>query len=98
MDGSHPDLTEITERMQRRIDRVLEAEQAAAQVAARRRSDLRARLIEFEDCAAHVTVWLADRCRFDGQVIGVGSDHVELRGSSGPVVITSGRIVAIEAR
>lgn len=75
----HPDLTDIGRVLQRRFDRILESEQAAAEVLARRTASLRDRLIDAEDQGRHVTVGTVSGETISGVVDVVASDHVELR-------------------
>jgi hypothetical protein len=75
----HPDLTDIGRVLQRRFDRILESEQAAAEVLARRTATLRDRLIDAEDEGRHVTIGTVAGDTISGVVDVVASDHVELR-------------------
>jgi hypothetical protein len=75
----HPDLNDIGRTLQRRFDRILESEQAAAEVLARRTTGIRDRLIDCEDCAGFVTVTTVSGAAASGLVAAVASDHVELR-------------------
>jgi hypothetical protein len=75
----HPDLTDIGRNLQRRFDRILETEQEAAEVLARRTATLRDRLVEAEDQRGYVTVTTLTGQVASGVVAAVASDHVELR-------------------
>lgn len=75
----HPDLTDIGRVLQRRFDRILESEQAAAELLARRTATLRDRLIDAEDQGGHVTIATVTGDTIAGVVDVVASDHVEIR-------------------
>ena len=78
MDPDHPDLADLSQRLQRRLDAVLEAEHRAAAVAARRTSTLRDRLLEVEDRATAVVVWTVG----DGQFLPVAPMRVHATGTT----------------
>jgi hypothetical protein len=74
----HPDLIDMSRRLRKQWERVVEAEQAAARAAWWRRRTLRDRLIDAEDRAEHTTLWSIDGRSSTGIVQAVGSDHVAL--------------------
>jgi hypothetical protein len=75
----HPDLSDIGRTLQRRFDRILESEQEAAEVLARRTAGIRDRLIDAEDRCGFVTVTIVSGAVASGVVAAVAADHVELR-------------------
>lgn len=75
----HPDLNDIGRTLQRRFDRILESEQEAAEVLARRTAGIRDRLIDAEDRCGFVTVTTVSGAVASGVVAAVAADHVELR-------------------
>ncbi|MGF1665807.1 MAG: hypothetical protein ACFCVC_06000 [Acidimicrobiia bacterium] len=75
----HPDLNDIGRTLQRRFDRILESEQEAAEVLARRTAGIRDRLIDAEDRGGFVTVTTVSSAIASGVVTAVAADHVELR-------------------
>jgi hypothetical protein len=97
MDLDHPDLADLSQRLQRRLDAVLEAEHRAAAVAARRTSTLRDRLLEVEDRATPVVVWTVGGRRFEGGLLMAGGDHVAVVTASGTTLIATSFIEAVEA-
>jgi hypothetical protein len=74
----HPDLNDIGRTLQRRFDRILETEQEAAEIMARRSTTLRERLIDIEDRAGFVTVTTTFGAAVSGVVRAVATDHVEV--------------------
>jgi hypothetical protein len=94
----HPDLTHLARRLRDRLDETLEAEQHAAQAAARRRSSLRDHLLEAEDRHAVGVVSASDGQLYRGQVRSVGSDHVVLADDATTWVIAIEHIAAFEVR
>lgn len=76
--------------MQRRLDRILEAEQEAAAVLARRALTIRDRLLDAEDAEATVVVTTRSGVRATGRVATVATDHLELVDEAGT------RLIAIE--
>lgn len=75
----HPDLVDITRRLRRQWEQVVDAEQAAARATWRRRRSLRDRLIDAEDRSEHATLWCMDGRSAAGTVQAVGSDHVVIQ-------------------
>jgi hypothetical protein len=75
----HPDLSDIGRSLQRRFDRILESEQEAAEVLARRTAGIRDRLIDAEDQRGFVTVTTISGDVASGVVAAVATDHIELR-------------------
>ncbi len=86
-DPLHPDLVLVGRSLQRRLDLVLEAEQEAARVVARRSATLRDRLVDAEDAEASVTVTLRTGEVTAGRVASVAVDHIELEGPGGSVLV-----------
>jgi hypothetical protein len=74
---------------------VLEAEQEAAAVLARRLSTMRDRLLEAEDAGTFVTVVSAIGGRHSGRLESVASDHIELRSGHDAVFVMLDAIVAV---
>lgn len=74
----HPDLAEIGHVLQGRLDHVLEAEQEAAAVLARRMSTIRDRLLDAEDAQASLRVITTGGHVAEGRLRAVGCDHLEL--------------------
>lgn len=74
----HPDLMDLGSSLQRRLDRVLEAEQEAAAVLARRSATLRDRLLEAEDAGEVIQVRTASGLSACGRLMTVATDHIEL--------------------
>jgi hypothetical protein len=75
----HPDLSDIGRTLQRRFDRILESEQEAAEVLARRTAGVRDRLIDAEDQRWFVTITTVSGAVCSGVVATVAADHVEVR-------------------
>jgi Flp pilus assembly CpaE family ATPase len=94
-DIDHPDLIDVGRRLQRRLDMVLEAEQQAAAVLARRMSTIRDRLLDAEDAGSHVTIVGATGGRYSGTLAAVGADHVELRSGLDVMLVMLDAIVAV---
>lgn len=91
---SHPDLVEVDERLQTRLEAVLEAEQQAAAIIARRSATLRDRLIEAEDRGAPVTLHTASGSH-SGLMEAVGADHVEIGTETGSTLIPFELVMAV---
>ena len=94
MNADHPDLVEIDRQIRYHLDRVLRAEQEAADLARRRSATLRDRLIDLEDQCDTVAI-----THFDGEtagvIDGVGADHIEVATASGQVLLPLSSIVAV---
>ncbi len=85
-DIHHPDLVEIDRHLTIRLDAVLEAEQEAAAVSARRALTLRDRLILAENQSSTVSVTTYTGV-VTGRIEAVSADHVELScASSGHLI------------
>lgn len=84
-DSVHPDLEDISLRLDRRMREVLRLEQESAAVEARRLSFLRDRLIELEDRRCRVHVVLQSGESYDGELL-VGLDHLEVWGQTRALV------------
>ncbi|MDX1449774.1 MAG: hypothetical protein R3246_12015 [Acidimicrobiia bacterium] len=87
MQDEHPDLVEIDRAIRSNLDRVLRAEQEAAELVRRRSATLRDRLLDFEDRGDSVVVMQLDGREIAGVVDSVGADHVDLLTSSGLVLL-----------
>lgn len=94
MHPEHPDLIEIDRHIRTHLDRVLRAEQEAAELARRRSATLRDRLIELEDRGDTVVVALDDG-ELAGVVDGVGADHLDLLTSAGATLIPLSRLHSV---
>jgi hypothetical protein len=94
MNAEHPDLVEIDRQIRHHLDRVLRAEQEAADLARRRSTTLRDRLIDLEDQCDAVVI-----SHRDDEIVGlidvVGADHLEIVTASGRVLISLTSIVAV---
>ena len=86
MEYEHPDLIEIDHHIHAQFDRVLRAEQEAADVARRRTSTLRDRLLDFEERGEPVSVAHGGGT-VTGSVEAVAADHVEIATASGSVLV-----------
>lgn len=86
MESSHPDLVEIDRTIRERLDRVLQAEQEAAEVARRRSARFRDRLIDLEERRDPVRIVHASG-ETAGILDGVGVDHLDVMTASGPVLL-----------
>lgn len=84
--------------MRDRLEETLDAEQLAAEAAARRRRSLRDHLLEAEDREAVGVVSATDGQLYRGQVRSVGSDHVVLADEATSWVISLDHIAAFEVR
>lgn len=94
MNHDHPDLVEIDHHIRHHLERVLRAEQEAANLSRRRRASLRDRLIDFEERSDPVVISQSG-IEIAGVVDSVGADHVDLMSASGPVIIAIGSIAGI---
>jgi len=74
----HPDLARLGRRLRETYDDTLDAEQAAALAAIRRRRSLRDVLLEASDRGAVGVISCGDGQIHRGVVTAVGSDHVVL--------------------
>jgi hypothetical protein len=74
----HPELARLGRTLRRRIDDTLDAEQAAAEAAARRRRSLRDVLLSAEDRTDTLIVTSSDGVVRTGIVSSVGIDHLTL--------------------
>jgi hypothetical protein len=92
----HPELARLGRRLRRRIDDTLDAEQAAAEAAARRRRSLRDVLLSAEDRADVLIVTSIDGVSRIGVVTAVGVDHLALHDDQGgTTVLAFDHIVAV---
>lgn len=94
MNQDHPDLVEIDRHIRHHLERVLRAEQEAANLNRRRRASLRDRLIDFEERRDPVVISQSGT-EIAGVVDNVGVDHIDLVSASGPVIIAIGSIDGI---
>jgi hypothetical protein len=94
-DSLHPDLVDLDARIRFRLDSILQAEQEAAAVYARRTTTLRDRLIDLEEGGLEVAVSTTTG-RHRGTLTMVGRDHLELDSPEGHVVVRLRRVVALE--
>jgi hypothetical protein len=92
----HPDLVEVAHRLRRHLELVLDAERAAAALAARRTVTIRDRLIEAEDAGRRVLLVCCDGGQRVGRVCGVGLDVVILAGPGREQSVALQHVVAIE--
>ncbi len=90
---NNPDLLKIDETIQTRLDTILEAEQQAAAVAARRGNLLRDRLIELEDCESSAEV-VTRNGRARG-LLSIAADHIAIESESGISLIPFKEIVMV---
>ena len=90
----HPDLVEIDRHIRHHLERVLRAEQDAANLNRRRRASLRDRLIDLEERSDPVIISRAGT-EITGVVDSVGVDHLDLVSASGSVIIPIGSIDGI---
>jgi|GEM_PF-2463357 len=93
-DSLHPDLVDLDARIRIRLDSILQAEQEAAAVYARRSTTLRDRLIDLEEGGVRVEVFTTS-ARHRGALLAVGRDHLELGSPEGHVIIRLRRVVAL---
>jgi hypothetical protein len=92
----HPDLVEVSARMQSVLTSALQAEQIAAEVAHRRQRDLRDVLLELEDRQQPVRITTVSRRWPAGLIVGVGKDHLLLDFSDVPTLIQLDAIESVE--
>jgi hypothetical protein len=95
---AHPDLMRLGRSLRNRLDDTLDAEQAAARAAARRRQTLRDRLLDSEDRTEQIVVSTADGHLYRGLVDGVGVDHIVVIDGNVERCIAIAHIVAMEVR
>jgi Protein of unknown function (DUF2642) len=84
--------------MRSQLDETLDAEQAAARAAARRRMTIRDRLLEAEDRSEQVVVAMSDGQMYRGAVEAVGLDHIVISDAEFNRYVAIAHIVAMEAR
>lgn len=94
MHPEHPDLIEIDRHIRTHLDRVLQAEQVAAELARRRSATIRDRLIDLEERGDTVVLTVADD-EAAGVVDSVGADHIDLITAVGVVLVPLGAISRI---
>ncbi|MEX2655353.1 MAG: hypothetical protein WD532_10060 [Acidimicrobiia bacterium] len=96
MNPDHPDLVEIDLHIRHHLDRVLRAEQEAADLSRRRSATLRDRLIDLEERCETVVLSHAGG-EIAGVVQSVGADHVDLATASGPMILSIGTVFGVRA-
>ena len=94
----HPDLERLGRTLRSRLDETLDAEQAAARMAALRRRTIRDRLIEADDRAQDLVLATVDGHFARRHVSAVGVDHVVIEDSGREIYVAIGHIVTLEAR
>jgi hypothetical protein len=94
MQPDHPDLVEIDQHIRSHLDRVLRAEQLAADLVRRRLTTLRDRLIDLEEAAESVVVALPAG-EIAGVIDNVGTDHVELVSATGVALVPLSSISSV---
>ena len=94
----HPDLQRLGRSLRSRLDETLDAEQSAAQSAARRRRSLRDVCLDAEDRAAQVIVTTSDGQISRGRVAAVGVDHAVLEDRGIERAVALVHIVTLEVR
>ena len=90
----HPDLVDVSRRLRRQWERIVDAEQDAARATWWRRRSLRDRLIDAEDRGERATLWCIDGRAAIGIVRAVGSDHVVLHSGDNNRFVLMHQIVA----
>jgi hypothetical protein len=90
----HPDLVEIDRHIRNHLDRVLRAEQEAADLTRRRSATMRDRMIDLEERAESVVV-VHHGGESAGVVENVGADHFDLASASGSVTLALGSVTAV---
>lgn len=93
-DVRHPDLVDLDHRLTIRLEAVLDAEQEAAAVSARRILTLRDRLILAENQNATATVWTRAGV-VSGAVTAVCSDHIEVTQTTVTSLVPLDSILAV---
>lgn len=96
MNPDHPDLIEIDRHIRHHLDRVLRAEQEAADLSRRRSASLRDRLIDLEERREAVVV-AHTAGETAGVVENVGADHVDVVSAAGSVLLPIAAIRGIRA-
>lgn len=94
MHDDHPDLIELDRYIRTRLDRVLRAEQEAADLSRRRSATLRDRLIDLEERCEGVVVGHRGG-ETAGVVECVGADHFDLATAAGSVLVPLARVITL---
>lgn len=94
-ESEHPDLVDFQDMVRRRFQETLEYEQEAALLQIQRMSTLRDRLLDAEDGALLVRIWVRGGHLCEGTPAAVGQDHVEL-GNSRTMIIPFASIEMLE--
>lgn len=92
----HPDLITLARSMRATFDRVLEGEQAAAEVAYRRTREMRELLLELEDRSARIRVTVGGTQVGPSLLSAVGSDHLVLGADHSPTIVPLWAISLVE--
>lgn len=94
----HPDLERLGRTLRTRLDETLDAEQAAARSAARRRKTLRDVCLDAEDRSADVVLATIDGQVTRGMVSAVGVDHLTVVDGGMERFIALAHIVTVQCR
>ena len=94
MHAEHPDLVEIDRHIRSHLDRVLRAEQEAAELARRRSATLRDRLINLEERGDSVVLTVSAG-EVAGVIDSVGADHADVITSGGVMMLPLSAISGI---
>lgn len=94
MHAEHPDLVEIDRHIRTHLDRVLRAEQEAAELARRRSATIRDRLIDLEERGDTVILTVVDG-ELAGVIDSVGADHADVMTSVGITLLPLASIAGI---
>lgn len=92
----HPDLVDLDRRLGGRLDRILEAEQEAAGLLARRAATLRDRLLDAEDSERTVSVTCVGGRVVTGRLAVVAADHLEVDTGDDDALVPFDRIAVVE--
>lgn len=96
--ANHPDLVDLDRHLGGRLERVLQAEQQAAGLLARRSATLRDRLLDAEDSGCSVTVTCLAGPVVSGRVTVVASDHLEVSCDEASVLIALDQVAVVDLR
>jgi len=94
----HPDLEHLGRTLRTRLDETLDAEQAAARSAARRRKTLRDVCLDAEDRTADIVLATVDGHVTRGLVTAVGVDHVVVVDAGLERFVALAHVVTVECR
>lgn len=93
---AHPDLAALGRRLRAQMDATLDAEQAAAHAAARRRRSLRDVLLLLEDRGEPVVLHTLAAEVVRGSLLAVGTDHVEIGTGRSGCLVALAHIVSVQ--